>query len=527
VALVTGGALQIGSTIGDHQIVKKLGEGAMGAVYEGRHQLIGKRVAIKVLKGTGEDGRVAAMRLLEEARAVNAIDHKGIIDIFDAGVLPDGRPYLMMELLVGRTLHDEVKRSKAGLPLRLVFHVLRGVLDALVAAHRAGVIHRDLKASNVFLVDQPEGLPLVKLVDFGVARREGRQEALTMPSMTVGSMGFMAPEHIAGRPVPQSDLYACGCLAWLMLTGKPVFPYGNLPTLIKQHLEELPPGVGTVRVETPPELEAFVAWLLEKRADDRPHSAEVALTVLKEAEQSGDALRTVPGGPSFIELARKYDERVRSQAGVKAVAPAATLEPVAADASPQRSAPSRAPVAPEGVDRRSSPSRAPGVGEAPSGVAQRSSTARPPQAHESGGQRPSSRADVAGQRPSRPPAAAEPAPPRSNAPRQPPAADDARPPGPPVDPDRATRAYPRSQTDRPATSRAALAAAGPVPKAEPPSVAKQPRVLTAARRVSEPKAAPLRREHLDEDTIPPEPGAPAEPVDFHDMGTVLDPRRRR
>jgi serine/threonine-protein kinase len=526
---VTAGALQIGSTIGDHQIVKKLGEGAMGAVYEGRHQLIGKRVAIKVLKGTGEDGRVAALRLLEEARAVNAIDHKGIIDIFDAGVLPDGRPYLMMELLVGRTLHDEVKRTKAGLPLRLVFHVLRGVLDALVAAHRAGVIHRDLKASNVFLVDQPEGLPLVKLVDFGVARREGRQEALTMPSMTVGSMGFMAPEHIAGRPVPQSDLYACGCLAWLMLTGKPVFPYGNLPTLIKQHLEVLPPGVGTVRAETPPELEAFVAWLLEKRAEDRPHSAEVALTVLKEAEQSGDALRTVPGGPSFIELARKYDERVRSQAGVKAVAPAATPEAAVADEAPHRSSPSRAPVTAEaapGADRRSG---APAVGEAPSGLVQRPAQARPiePAHQRSTPLRSPATSDPGAPRgsPSRPPPGADAVPAR--APRLSGAAQDPRATAAPVDPDRATRAYPRSQPDRPATSRAALGAAGPVPKAEPPSAAKQPRVLTAARRVSEPKAAPLRRDHPEDDTIPPEPGAPAEPVDFHDMGTVLDPRRRR
>jgi serine/threonine-protein kinase len=528
---VTGGALQIGSTIGDHQIVKKLGEGAMGAVYEGRHQLIGKRVAIKVLKGTGEDGRVAALRLLEEARAVNAIDHRGIIDIFDAGVLPDGRPYLMMELLVGRTLHEEVKRSKAGLPLRLVFHVLRGVLDALVAAHRAGVIHRDLKASNVFLVDQPEGLPLVKLVDFGVARREGRQEALTMPSMTVGSMGFMAPEHIAGRPVPQSDLYACGCLAWLMLTGKPVFPYGNLPTLIKQHLEVMPPGVGTVRAETPPELEAFVAWLLEKRLEDRPHSADVALTVLKEAEQSGDALRTVPGGPSFIELARKYDERVRSQSGVNAVAPAATPEPVVTDAPLQRSSPSRAPGTPDEAERRASPSRPPTNAEPLAGVGHRSAQ---PRSAEPGPQRAPA---------SRPPATSDAQAQRGSAPRPPLGADvvpvapqrTARGPGragdPPspasADPDRANRPYPRSQADRPSTSRAALAAVGPIPKVEPPSVAKQPRVLTAARRADEPRSAPLRLDRPEEDTIPPEPRAPAEPVDFHDMGTVLDPRRRR
>jgi serine/threonine-protein kinase len=307
--------VQVGSMIGDHRLLRKLGEGAMGTVYEAVHALIGKRVAIKVLKGvTDEGGVVAAKRLIEEARAVNAIQHKGIIDIFDAGLLSDGRPYLVMELLVGRSLHEAVKRTKTGLALRQVFHILEGILSALDAAHRAGVIHRDLKASNVFLVEQAQGLPAVKLVDFGVARRRGRSEQLTMPSMTVGSIGFMAPEHLGGKPVAQSDLYACGCLAWLMLTGKPVFPYGNPGALIQQHLSERPRPVGQFRKDVPPELEAFVAWMLEKRVDDRPLSAEVALTVLREAEEAGDVGKTAPGGPAFIELAKGYDARARRDA---------------------------------------------------------------------------------------------------------------------------------------------------------------------------------------------------------------------
>lgn len=299
-----------GGTIGDHQLVQKLGEGAMGTVYEAVHTLIGKRVAIKVLK-QGTEGNVAARRLLEEARAVNAIGHRGVIDIFDAGLLSDGRPYLVMELLVGQSLHEEVRRSKA-LPMPLVVHVLTGVLEALVAAHRAGVIHRDLKASNVFLVEQQRGLPLVKLVDFGIARRESRSEVFTTPSMTVGSMGFMAPEHLAGRPVAQSDLYACGCLAWLMLTGKPVFPYGNPTLLVDQHFKVRPPPISTLRREVVPELESWVAWLLEKRVDDRPFSADVALSILREAMALTDEGRTAAGGPQFMTLARQYDARARA-----------------------------------------------------------------------------------------------------------------------------------------------------------------------------------------------------------------------
>jgi eukaryotic-like serine/threonine-protein kinase len=311
--------LQVGSTIGDHTLVRKLGEGAMGWVFEGVHSLIGKRVAIKVLKHAPDESQVAGKRLLEEARAVNVIHHRGIVDIYAAGLLADGRPYLVMELLVGRSLHEEVKRGKSGLPLALALHVLKGVLEALAAAHRAGVIHRDLKASNVFLVEQTDGLPLVKLVDFGVARRAGRSEVLTMPSMTVGSMGFMAPEHIAGKPVEQSDLYAVGCLAWLMLTGKPVFPYANLGVLVQQHMRVKPPAVSTIRKETTPELAMFVAWLLEKRVEARPFSAEVALAVLREAALAVEGVRTAPGAPSFLEMARGFDARFRAESERMAV----------------------------------------------------------------------------------------------------------------------------------------------------------------------------------------------------------------
>lgn len=311
----------------------------MGTVFEGVHSIIGKRVAIKVLKAGTEEGQIAGKRLLEEARAVNAIQHRGIVDIFDAGLLADGRPYLVMELLLGRSLYDEVRRLKTGLPMKLVLHVLRGVLEALHAAHRAGVIHRDLKASNVFLEEREGGLPLVKLVDFGIARRQGRSEVLTMPSMTVGSMGFMAPEHLAGRPVAASDLYAVGCLAWLMLTGKPVFPYGNPGVLVQQHLDERPPPVSTVRKETTPELEAFVAWLLEKKVEDRPFSAEVALAVLHEAALGAEGLRTAPGGPSFLELAKDFDARAR---GDGARAQATDVSPVFVP-SPSRPPPAAAP----------------------------------------------------------------------------------------------------------------------------------------------------------------------------------------
>ncbi|MEW5739541.1 MAG: serine/threonine-protein kinase [Myxococcota bacterium] len=295
-----------------YRLTGRLGAGAMGEVYEGVHELIGKRVAVKVLLAGGDDTVANARRLIEEARAVNAVAHPGIVDIFDAGTLPDGRPYLVMERLEGHSLLEEITTRKQ-LPIREVFHLLAGILAPLDAAHRAGVIHRDLKPSNVFLCDNPTGLPRVKLVDFGIARRAGREEALTHPLMTLGSLGFMGPEHLAGEVVPASDLYSVGCLGYQMATGAPVFSLKNPAKAAEQHINEPAPPLRARRPDAPVELEAWVAWLLEKDPADRPSSADVALAVLKEAEAAATGHGTTPGGPRFGDLARAFDRKSKAQ----------------------------------------------------------------------------------------------------------------------------------------------------------------------------------------------------------------------
>jgi serine/threonine-protein kinase len=298
-----------GTPVGEYEIVSQLGEGGMGEVYAARHPIIGKRVAIKVMRRVATEALPEARRLLEEARAVNEIRHPAIIDIFGANVLPDGRPYLVMELLEGVTLMQHLK-ANAPLPFREVFSLLEGILAPLSAAHRAGVIHRDLKTSNIFLVNTLEGRR-VKLLDFGVARRDGRDEALTAPHLTVGSLGFMGPEHMEGNVGPQSDLYAVGCVAWLLITGRPVFSYKNLALLARDHLATVPPPITHVRKDTPDELASWVAWMLEKNTDDRPFSADVALKTLKEAEQYALGEQTVLSEINFMRNARAIDARAR------------------------------------------------------------------------------------------------------------------------------------------------------------------------------------------------------------------------
>jgi serine/threonine protein kinase len=272
-------SLPEGSLVGDYRLHACIGTGSMGEVYEAKHRASGKRVAVKVLRVDAEEAHNAGKRLLEEARAALAIDHPGIVSVTDIGLMGD-RPYMVMELLDGLPLSAHLKQRL--LPVDEAVAVLDGILDALSAAHRAGVIHRDLKPSNVFLVGGEEGqVARVKLLDFGVARRSGRSEALTSPAVAIGSMGYMAPEQLLGQAVASSDLYAVGCIAFLLLTGKPVFPLKSVPDNARAHFSDPPPKVRALRPEVPAALEAWVLRLLQKQPAQRHASALIALNDLR------------------------------------------------------------------------------------------------------------------------------------------------------------------------------------------------------------------------------------------------------
>jgi len=272
-------SLPEGTAIADYRLLGSLGTGSMGEVYEARHEPTGRHVAIKVLREDTEEAANAGRRLLEEARAVIAIRHPGIVVVSDVGLLKgERRPYLVMELLRGVPLSTHLKKRR--MPVPEAVGIIGGILDALGAAHRAGVVHRDLKPSNVFIVD-PDTAPKVKLLDFGVARREGRTEALTGPAMAVGSMGFMAPEQLMGQAVASSDLYAVGCIAFLLLAGRPVFPLKNIPDNTRSHFSEPPPKLRSARPELGVGLEAWVDRLLQKKPAERYPSAVAALAALR------------------------------------------------------------------------------------------------------------------------------------------------------------------------------------------------------------------------------------------------------
>ncbi len=294
---VTAPTVREGALIKGYRVGRCIGTGSMGEVYEAKHETTGKRVALKLLKHGAGTELNASRRLLEEARAANAIRHPGIVEVLDVGLMGE-RPWLALELLVGKPLSVRLKQGL--MPIDEVTRVLEGILAALGAAHRAGVVHRDLKPSNVFLADPPASAR-VKLLDFGVARREGRTEQLTAAEMAVGSMGFMAPEQLMGHAVPSSDLYAVGCLAFLMLSGKPVFPLRNIPDNARMHVMDKPPRLRSLRPEVPPALETWVEQLLAKTPELRPPSPDLALAALR-GEDGGSRTEVVaafvPGVPT-------------------------------------------------------------------------------------------------------------------------------------------------------------------------------------------------------------------------------------
>ncbi|MCP3105522.1 serine/threonine protein kinase, partial [Myxococcus sp. K15C18031901] len=287
----------IGLKLGEYELRSRVGVGGMGLVYEGIQPLIGKRVAVKVLRPELAHSTEQVERLLAEARAVNAIRHRGIIDIFGFGQVPDGRQYIVMEFLEGQAL-DAVLAEKVRLPVPEALSILDEVLAALAAAHGAGVVHRDLKPSNIFLVRQPDGSRYVKVLDFGLAKRgqgpTGRT-AQTRTDMVVGTPEYMAPEQARGQEVgPMTDLYALGVVSFEIVTGRLPFTGSSPVDLLMKHVEARPPRPSEFVPDLPPALDAFILQMLTKDPETRPNKADDLRQQLTKLRRSLRATRSNP-----------------------------------------------------------------------------------------------------------------------------------------------------------------------------------------------------------------------------------------
>jgi serine/threonine protein kinase len=267
--------LKPGTQVGEYVVSDKIGEGGMGTIYAAVHPVIGKKVAIKLLNASLSEDPSIVQRFIQEARSVNQIGHRNIVDIFAFGQLDSGRHYYVMEFLEGRTLKKRLE-SEPALSYAEVFTILIDVLDALEAAHEKGIVHRDLKPDNIFLV---EGKNVsVKLLDFGIAKllRRGYETGNTRTGAPLGTPFYMAPEQCRSKAVDaRTDLYAMGVIMFEVFTGRLPFPGPDYIDTVNGHLSS-PPPLPNDYAKVPGEVEALILHCLEKDPDRRPqHSREI------------------------------------------------------------------------------------------------------------------------------------------------------------------------------------------------------------------------------------------------------------
>ncbi len=330
-----------GQTVDRYEVGELLGQGGFGAVYRARHAVMKREVALKILWDDHARDPVHVERFLREARAAAAIGHPSIVRVLDAGRTPEGVTFLAMEMLEGRSLEDEL-RARGPLPVAEAVDVAAQVLDALGAAHDAGILHRDLKPGNVFLTTDGQ----VKLLDFGISKIGG-EARLTATGMVLGTPQYMAPEQLDGRVVAdhRADLYAAATLLYELLSGRLPYEGEGYDVVIRRLKGERAPRLDGLAPDVPPGLAAVVERGLALDRDARhPDAASLRAAILAAADGAEASLgelgvMTAPPRPSPLHGVR-----------VPAAAPAATVGsgPVEARRAAQLASPLAPPRAPTG-----------------------------------------------------------------------------------------------------------------------------------------------------------------------------------
>jgi serine/threonine-protein kinase len=297
---------------GKYRLTREIGEGGMGRVFEAVHEQIGKKVAIKLLRPELTEKEEAATRFQREAWAAGAIGHPGIIDIHDMGTTADGEMFLVMELLVGTPLNDVMDRTVTMEANRAVF-VTCQVLSALDAAHAKGIVHRDMKPENIFVVDSGRGLPEVKLLDFGISKvmqpLEGTDSHLTLTGTVLGTPLYMSPEQARGKSNldQRVDIYAVGVILYQCLTGRVPFTGANYNELLANILTESAVEPSHYLPGLDPRIEEIVLRALEKDPADRfPTARDMMLALLPFLDEHQTAM---------IPLSNEVRASARSSAG--------------------------------------------------------------------------------------------------------------------------------------------------------------------------------------------------------------------
>lgn len=320
-------AEHVPETVGAYRIVRKLGEGGMGAVFEAVHKQIGRRAAIKLLRPEHSSNQELLARFFNEARAVNIVQHPSLVSIYEFGQNPDGAAYIVMEYLPGDSLRARLKKAggRLGPPCVLI---ARQIATALAATHDKRIIHRDLKPDNIMLVPDPEvpGGERVKVLDFGIAKLTGDPgpegaSVRTRTGAVLGTPRYMAPEQCRGNTAVEehADVYALGIMLFEMVAGVPPFQSNAFGELVALHMFAAPPPLRLFAPEAPEELLHLVHQMLAKSASDRPSMAEVAQRLGQLEERPDAGFRpanqgmaintlTMPEGPGMSEVVQRLGQ---------------------------------------------------------------------------------------------------------------------------------------------------------------------------------------------------------------------------
>lgn len=322
------GEPKAGQTVSHYRLLSKLGEGGMGVVYAAEDTRLGRLVAVKFLLA-GRNGRLSRSRFIREARSASILSHPNIATIHDYGETDEGCPFIVMELLRGRTLSDILEAGAP--PLAQSVSIICGVLEALAEAHRQGIVHRDVKPSNIVVGDRGQ----VKVLDFGLAKtvegdggseagssRVGLDAGAAMPTQTLagtllGTPLYVSPEQATGAPVDErSDLFSVGAVLYECLAGRPAFAAPSVVEIFARVVSPVaPPPPSKFNPSVPPELDRITLKALAKTSDARFRDAEEFLARLRRVrlpDAGGEAgFKGEHGvlGPSLDSLYRKIVNR--------------------------------------------------------------------------------------------------------------------------------------------------------------------------------------------------------------------------
>lgn len=297
-----------------YHIHGRLGQGGMGSIYTAHDNVLDRAVAIKTVPRNNLND-IELVRFHREGKAASTVRHPNVIQMLDFGVLESGQPFIVMELIKGISI-AQLLRERGPQSILFTLQILEQIAEGMTAVHKAGIVHRDLKTSNIMIVDLDTS-PLVRILDFGIAKSVAGEEqasTVTRAGQIFGSPNYMSPQQIKGEPLDrQADVYSLGCIAFEMLTGRTMFEGETVMELVTKHMNEPAPRLWEVSDKTfPMELERMVAHMVAKNTTERFPSMEVVIenirivrTVVEEAIEQEKLAKRDSGQLTGAELMRR------------------------------------------------------------------------------------------------------------------------------------------------------------------------------------------------------------------------------